>query len=256
MSSLLATAPVAKSNTVEIKGALYAVEAIAPGECGVSAVRVVKLVNGESYDVIRTNDNVVECSCPDFVCRHEGNGTVCKHGAAMVARGFLPAAPAPGARRPVLAPVTPADVKRARYFGLTIPAPVEVEAPALHPQLAANLPRADPVVEALSSTAPIRFTPTRSAQFIPTPEQDAERLGYDLASSGEEASPPAGWEFPRLVAFYRGWLGGKAALEAETAGHHARPERVEANHPGRREGLHPTCLAEGGMASGCPSCEA
>jgi hypothetical protein len=76
----------ATAASVEIKGAAYDVEPISAGEHGTVAVRVTKIVNGESYDV-------VECSCPDFICRHEGKGTVCKHGAAMLAGGFL-AAPA------------------------------------------------------------------------------------------------------------------------------------------------------------------
>jgi hypothetical protein len=117
---------------VEIKGALYAVEPIAPGECGTSAVRVVKLVNGESYDVIRTHLNIVECSCPDFVCRHEGKGTVCKHGAAMVARGFLPVA-SPVPSKPAVAPITRKDRARARAFGIKLPAGAEVEAPEVAP---------------------------------------------------------------------------------------------------------------------------
>jgi hypothetical protein len=116
---------------VEIKGATYCVEPIPAGEFGVSAVRVIKLVNGESYDVIRQHDGLVECSCPDFVCRHEGQGTVCKHGAAMIARGFLPVAPAvaPAPSRPSVAPITRKDIAAARMFGLRLPvAPIAVEA--------------------------------------------------------------------------------------------------------------------------------
>jgi hypothetical protein len=110
------------ATTIEIKGAKYNVEAIEAGECGVSAVWVTKRITGESYDVIRTREDVVECSCPDFVARHEGKGTCCKHGTALVGRGFLPTAPAPVASKPNVAPVTPADRKRASYFGLRISA--------------------------------------------------------------------------------------------------------------------------------------
>jgi hypothetical protein len=41
---------------IEIKNATYAVEPIPAGEFGLVAARVTKLVNGESYDVIRTHD--------------------------------------------------------------------------------------------------------------------------------------------------------------------------------------------------------
>ncbi len=129
MSSLL-EAPA----TVEIKGASYAVETIPAGECGRAAVRVTKLVNGESYDVIRTDRGIIECSCPDFVCRHEGKGTLCKHGASMLARGFLDVpAPISGGSPVVVAPITRADLKRAAMWGLKLPAaPRGVEAPVDH----------------------------------------------------------------------------------------------------------------------------
>src|SRR3954452_18890255 len=81
--------------TIEIKGDLYAVEAIPAGECGVSALRVTKLVNGESYDVIRTHEDVVECDCPDYEARRRGTGQNGKHGGASLPRGLLPTAPAP-----------------------------------------------------------------------------------------------------------------------------------------------------------------
>jgi hypothetical protein len=133
---------------VEIKSrtgsASYSVETIPAGEFGVAAIRLTKLVNGESYDLLRTNDNGLECTCPDFVCRHEGKGTCCKHLSFAVANGFLPVAPSPApvevkaSTTPAPAPrvLTHAEVKRIEYFRLAWPvgaiappAPV-VEAPA------------------------------------------------------------------------------------------------------------------------------
>ena len=113
--------------TIEIKGALYAVEAIPAGEFGTSAVRVTKLVNGEVYDLIRTDANVLECTCPDFVCRHEGNGTCCKHLAFAVANGLLPVA------RPGVPPITRKDMARAAAFGIRLPVAAKAEAPKATP---------------------------------------------------------------------------------------------------------------------------
>jgi hypothetical protein len=78
---------------VEIKAASYIVQPIDAGECGTSAVRLVKRTSGESYDLIRTHAHGLGCSCPDFVFRHEGKGSVCKHLAHAVALGLLPVAP-------------------------------------------------------------------------------------------------------------------------------------------------------------------
>lgn len=115
---------------IEIKNATYAVEAIDPGFAGVAAARVTKLVNGESYDVVLTHDYQVTCECPDWVCRHEGRGTHCKHGKAMVDGGFLVASVSGGSpvaeASPVVSadvrPVTEMDLKRASFFKLRIPA--------------------------------------------------------------------------------------------------------------------------------------
>jgi hypothetical protein len=83
------------ATTIEIKGASYAVEPIPAGEFGLAAARVTKLVNGETYDVIRTHDGRCECSCADFECRHRGLPTEgCKHIRVLKVAGFLDA-PAP-----------------------------------------------------------------------------------------------------------------------------------------------------------------
>jgi hypothetical protein len=105
------------ATTIEIKGAKYAVEPIPAGAFGKAAARLTKLVSGESYDVLRTHDDRYECSCPDFEARHRGQPTQgCKHIKALRSAGFF---------------TTPADVKRARAFGLTIPAPAKVEVPVV-----------------------------------------------------------------------------------------------------------------------------
>jgi hypothetical protein len=145
---------------------------------------------------------------------------------------------APSAKS-VVAPVTPADVKRAAYFGLRIPAPVKVE-----PVVVA------PVVE---------VKPAPTPRFVPTQEMEAEVLGYELAYSGEDAQPPAGWDFDRLVAFYTGFLAGKAALDAEydawleefAAGH----DRMEDAFGSPEDTWHEAELAEAGSRSGHPAYE-
>jgi hypothetical protein len=58
-----------------------------------------------------------------------------------------------------------------------------------------------------------------------TPE-DAERLGYELGNAGEDARPSEGLTFPELVAFFGGWLAGRAELEAE---HNAWLDEMEAD---------------------------
>jgi hypothetical protein len=352
---------------VEIKGATYAVEPIAPGEGGVSAVRVVKLKSGESYDVIRTKLNVVECSCPDYICRHEGKGTVCKHGAAMIARGYLPApvrggSPVAAVTPPAaVAPITPDDVKRAKrakFFKLNIPAPMAVEAPAPiveptpEPAPAENPrdswpawtdeatwelgPDAEPIEPPAPSTkaladrlwlaettallitnatvldvedgqeddpdavferlepenqaafhcylkmigspvatwhdwldlcwegSPVCFPeptgpcPTHRERFTPTAEMDMERLGYELAIEGQDASPGAGRTPAQWRAFEAGFQAGRAALAAEFE---AWLAEVEAQRDLEEDAFDPTArvpqceLVRGGSACGHPCFE-
>jgi hypothetical protein len=176
MSTLLTSVAAVE---IEIKGALYAAEAIPAGEFGVSAVRLVKLVNGESYDVIRTHTNVVECSCPDFVCRHEGKGTMCKHGRAAVVEGLLPTAPAPIAGGSpaaevsppaAVAPITAKDRQRAAMWGLKLPAVPIVEAPALE------------VAPAIEPTANPRDS------WGPETDADTWELGPEALASDDEST--------------------------------------------------------------------
>ena len=83
--------------------------------------------------MVRTHDGLVKCDCPSYghdVRRNRFN--TCKHGQALVKAGLLEApCPVPNVK-PTVAPVTQADVKRAAYFKLHIPAsaPTVVEAPA------------------------------------------------------------------------------------------------------------------------------
>jgi hypothetical protein len=71
----------------------YVAQPIPPGEFGTAAYRINKLgPEGESYDVIRTHEGLVECSCPDYECRHRGlDADCCKHGRAAVEMGLLDA---------------------------------------------------------------------------------------------------------------------------------------------------------------------
>lgn len=179
------------ATVIEIKGASYAVEAIDAGECGRSAVRVVKLVNGESYDVIRTHAGVVECTCPDFVCRHEGKGSMCKHGAACLANGLLVAPVAAPAPEPVVAPITPKDVKRARMWGLKLPV-----APAVKPVVAPivlDLATTTTTVAAPASDPIVRTTAIRPADVREMAEWLAVRWIVPAVAPVVEANPRDSW---------------------------------------------------------------
>jgi predicted nucleic acid-binding Zn finger protein len=66
----------------------YGVERLDPGASGSAAVRLHK-ESGDHYDVLRA-DELVSCSCADFVFRVEGRSDgMCKHGAAAVRAGLL-----------------------------------------------------------------------------------------------------------------------------------------------------------------------
>src|SRR4051794_9761329 len=115
----------ANETTVEIKGALYAVEPVDAGFAGVAAVRLTKLSSGESYDVVLGHDGAMTCECPDFVVRHADKGTHCKHCKAALEHGLV-VAPVSGGSPVAIAPITEKDVKRASYFGLKLPRPAPV----------------------------------------------------------------------------------------------------------------------------------
>ncbi len=204
---------------VEIKNATYAVEPIPAGEFGSTAVRVTKLVNGETYDVIRGHDNIVTCSCPDFIFRHEGNGTHCKHASAMLARGFLDTPPVVASIPPTFTPVSDLDRKRASYFGLKIPAtpapvePVVVEAnprdswPAWTDEVWTITPAVEeaPKAEAWLAETVALFLTGLAVEMIETGEVDGalelyhtsepeNRTAFDAFTSGEiETGDWLGW---------------------------------------------------------------
>jgi hypothetical protein len=263
MTTMTLSAPTVKpsiATTLTIKGLAYRVAEIDPGEEGTAAFRLEKVRGEGLYDVVRTHQGLVVCDCPDFVCRHEGKGTVCKHGAAMVARGFLPVASVI-ASKPTVAPITRKDKVRSSYFGIKLPAaPLAVEAPVvvpvvevqppvvvevesarsdinlsnfasrtltiepvafLHPENFADAPAGQewvaitPTAGVLRDVEPTGPRPTRLARFTPTPEMEMEHLGYTLGREGEDAMAPEGRTFIELVAFYGGWLQGKADQETE-----------------------------------------
>jgi hypothetical protein len=129
MSILTATRPDVKPTTLAIKGLAYSVSKIDSGEEGTAAFRLDKIHGEGVYDVVRTHDGRVVCDCPSYVVTFEGTASTCKHGRALVEAGYLdrpsPIAnvPAPVASKLAVAPVTPADRKRASYFGLRIRVP-------------------------------------------------------------------------------------------------------------------------------------
>lgn len=74
-----------------IFGFTYTVRPIDPGECGTVAFELYKADTGHHYHVIRDHFGIVACDCPDYLFRREGTGQPCKHGAALVAKGLVPA---------------------------------------------------------------------------------------------------------------------------------------------------------------------
>jgi hypothetical protein len=229
MSILTASRPDVKPTTLTIKGLPYTVSRIDPGEEGTAAFRLDK-VHGEGvYDVVRTHGGLVRCDCPDYEVRHTGTAGMCKHGRALVESGMIEAAAArPVPSKPAVAPITRKDQVRASYFGLKLPASapvlapivetivveaIVVEAPAVAPiEAPAVAPIEAPALATMGLAGP---RPTWLDRFTPTPEMEMEHLGYALGYEGEDARAPEGRSFPELVAFYGGWLAGRADQEAE-----------------------------------------
>jgi hypothetical protein len=156
-----------------------------------------------------------------------------KHGRALVEAGYLdrpsPVAnvPAPIASKPAVAPITRKDLARAAMFRIKLPvAPMAVEAQVEQLLKVEELP---PVVDdhvEVAQPATVDLRPARLPRFEPTPEMEMERLGYELGNAGENARAPEGRSFAELVAFYSGFLQGRADLEAE---YNAWLESVEAD---------------------------
>jgi hypothetical protein len=175
----------------------------------------------------------------------------------MVARGFLPTAPAPvsggspvaDAPPAVVRPVTEADLKRARYFGLTIakaaPTPTPVSSPVLEvapeieptasprdgwgpetdefvwelgpelaaveaPALASDAETACPVTE--DDHRAWQARQGHSARFAPSVEDDAYASGFYLQlHHGLAVEAPAEWRLMRSSAFRLGQAEGLLA---------------------------------------------
>jgi hypothetical protein len=83
------------SLTLELNGSTYNVQPIA----GIQDERILKGFRLEkrgdpdaTYDVVRTSDGFVECSCPSYETTFRGNGyATCKHGRSLVGAGLLDA---------------------------------------------------------------------------------------------------------------------------------------------------------------------
>ena len=105
--------------------------------------------------------------------------------------------------------------------------------------------------------------PTHLGRFTPTAEMELEHLGYTLGNAGEDARPSAGLTFPELASFFKGWLAGKADLEAESiAEYHAWLDEVAAEHDRQEDAFggpeatwHPAELAEARSFAGHPAFE-
>jgi hypothetical protein len=236
MSTITLPAPIVKPSPVEIKGASYTVEAIEAGEFGTAAYRVVKLVNGEAYDVIRTHAGAVECSCPDWVVRHSDKGTCCKHGRALMELGLLDA-PAPAPRPSAFAPITRKDLARASAFGIKLPdAPRAVEPAPVVAEAAPEIPAENPRDSWPDWTDQERWEPT------PEPASDIDLTSFavparvvtmdlpgpvvtDPARLGlPEAVPPMAWVELRPGTY---GLRNTTPIRTEYPAPPARPRRFE-----------------------------
>ena len=82
-----------------IYGFTYTVRPIAvAAECGTAGFEMHRIDTGNTYHVHRDNYGCVKCDCGDYLFRHDGTATTCKHGSALVAKGLIPA-PSPIPRR-------------------------------------------------------------------------------------------------------------------------------------------------------------
>lgn len=250
MSTLAASAPVVKTTTLEIKGASYSATPIDPGFAGVAAVRMTKLASGATYDLALTLDGRVECNCPDYTVRHADRGTLCKHGRAALAAGLLPppvsggspvAELPPAVHAPAPAPVTPADRKRARYFGLTIPAvapgPVAAPRAASDDESSIDLSGFSDRISIVGGEMVVESGPAEMTA--------AEFRGFLAAHNGDAGGPPMGWVklgavsvlanlTPRRIDFARG---DRIQIDADAT---VARVRAELDRPTRRGRFVPT----------------
>ncbi len=65
------------------------------------------------------------------------------------------------------------------------------------------------------TTATDVYFPSYQETFNPSPEDEAEAAGYELALSGEKPSPPSGWGFAQLRAYFLGFLRGHDEIVGE-----------------------------------------
>lgn len=84
---------VAEPVPIRVKGRPYRVRSIWIHHLvGSVAFEVIPTTGpGESYHVHRDHHGEVHCTCGDFEFRQRGTGSPCKHGAALLAVGLIPA---------------------------------------------------------------------------------------------------------------------------------------------------------------------
>jgi hypothetical protein len=97
MGTVTAARPAEKTDrefvsiVIEIKGVRYAVDPIDPGQDGAQAFRLTKQGGDRAtYDVIRRNQYVITCNCPDYLYRQAGKAMLCKHVDALIKEGLFP----------------------------------------------------------------------------------------------------------------------------------------------------------------------
>lgn len=144
------------SITIEIQDTRYSVDEVPAGEFGRKAFRLCKHSgNHEVYDVIHDAFGCVACSCPDYIARHDGTSSMCKHGRALVALGLMPGP----------APIAP-------------PAPEPCCSPA----------EAEPCIKCIDVPASADDSPT-AIEPDPAPEPAADLVDPDDAGSDPELWP-------------------------------------------------------------------
>lgn len=158
------------SINVEIMGTRYAVDPIDPGEFGTKAWRLTKHSgNHEVYDVIHDAFGCVACSCPDYIARHDGTSSMCKHGRALTSLGLMPM-PAP-----IPAPAV-----------AHVPDEFDPPAPCCEPT------EPEPCKACVAIDVPADDTPT-AIEPDPAPELPADLVDPDDAGSDPELWPD-GWD--------------------------------------------------------------
>lgn len=160
----------------------YNVGPLPAGEFGTRAFRLTKhSAKDDCYDVIRTHDGLVECSCPSYEVTHRGTSSVCKHGRALVAMGLLDA-PSWGTSGPARPLVAGVDRVRDEF---------DEEAPA---------PCCDPATEVEPCAACVEAPEPVSLEEYLAITRDDPRLQPSIADregAAAEPDPLADLPFPR-----------------------------------------------------------